>query len=254
MWTYLLGPFLAIFPKRWRKLLPFSEAVRWGPATVVSGLAEAVLALIGLSYWYMSAMTAWTDHAVATALSGKMGPEISPQEIGSVALVVWASHPLTWLLGYVGLEGTVRMFAAFSDTALGILPFFLLDAVVFGPFRRRSTVLDNPTGSSSSNPSFVGAMRERMLVAGLRLVPDELRFKRGPSGEFLEIHACRRKDGWIPPRVVRYGDHYYRLEADLLGATPPRPFRYTLRKLPAGVPGRSVLLYSPDDAVVTQQR
>ena len=77
MWTFLLGPFISIFPKRWREALPFSTCVRWGPATVISGLAESVIALIALSYWYMYAMTAWVERGVEAALSEKMGPGVT---------------------------------------------------------------------------------------------------------------------------------------------------------------------------------
>jgi hypothetical protein len=253
MWTYVLGPFISIFPKRWRELLPFSANVRWGPAPVISGLAESVMALIGLSYWYSHAMTTWVGRGVETALSGKLGPGVTPQEIGSVALAVWATHPLTWLLGYVGVEGVVRTFAAFTDSTLGTLPLFLLDKAVFGAFRRRAPEGMRATDGSNNLSSFAGAIRERMLVAKLPLVSDELCFRRSASEEILEIHACRRKEDWAPPRTVRYQDSYYRLEADSLGKAP-RPFHYILRRLPAGVPGRTVLLYSPSDAVIREQR
>jgi len=39
--------------------------------------------------------------------------------------VIWATHPLTWLLAYAGVEGSVRLVgAAFTETNLGILPPF----------------------------------------------------------------------------------------------------------------------------------
>src|ERR1700688_2466242 len=102
MWTYLLGPFFSIFPKRWREALPFSEYVRWARATAISGLAEATAALVALSYWYTYAMTTWVGRGVDVALngplSGQSGPELRPQDIGAVALMIWASHPLTLLL------------------------------------------------------------------------------------------------------------------------------------------------------------
>jgi hypothetical protein len=82
-------------------------------------------------------------------------------------------------------------------------------------------------------------------MATLPLVPDELHFMREGSDEILEIHSCRVKTEWTPPRVVRHEDRYYRLEA-CSERTAPRPFVYTLRRLPAGVPGRTVLIYSPE--------
>jgi len=53
---------------------------------------------------------------------------VTDQAIGSVALVIWATHPLTLLLAYAGIEGAIRLCAAaFSDNILGIFPLFLLD-------------------------------------------------------------------------------------------------------------------------------
>jgi hypothetical protein len=252
MWTYLLGPFISIFPKRWRETLSFSPYVRWAPATIISGLAESVLALIALSYWYSYAMTAWVARGVDTALTGKLGPGVTPQEIGSVALAVWATHPLTWLFGYVCLEGVIRLCgAAFTDSIFGTLPLFLLDQVFYRAFRRRGPKNMNVPASSSNNSSLAGALRERVLVARLPVVADELCFRRSASEDILEIRACRRKEDWNPPRVVRYQDMYYRLEADSMGAAP-RPFCYMLRRLPAGVPGRTVLQYSPSDVIVKE--
>jgi hypothetical protein len=253
--TYLLGPFLSILPKQWRESLPFSARVRWGPAAVISGLAESVAALVALSYWYMYAMTTWVGHAVDSALNGKLGPGVTPQQIGSVALAVWASHPLTLLLAYAGVEGAIRLCgAAFSDHILGTFPLFLFEKVFFGPFRYRKSQGANAKGSSPSNlSSCTGAVLERVSAAVLPTVADELWFRKNASEEILEIHSCRRKEDWNPPRVVRYQDSYYRLEADSFGPVP-RPFHYLLRRLPVGVPGRTVLLYAPFDAVIKEQR
>jgi hypothetical protein len=255
MLTYLLGPFFSILPKQWRKLLPFHDDLQWGPATVISGLAEAVAALLALSHWYSVAMNTMVTHSVDYALSGKTGPEVSPQAIGSVALVVWASHPLTWLLAYFGVEGMMRLCAAaFADGAPGTLPLFLIDKICFGAFRRGAPdAMKANDGSPGSVASVASAVRERFLVAKLPLIPDELCVRSRASEEILEICACRKKDGWTPPRIVRYQDNYYRLEADSIGAAP-RPFHYMLCRLSAGVPGRSVLIYAPEDAVVLTPR
>jgi hypothetical protein len=104
-------------------------------------------------------------------------------------------------------------------------------------------------GSQGNLSSYVGAIREKVMVKGLTQVPDELFFGGSAPDEFLEIRACRRKVDWNPPRTVRYQGTYYRLEAcSERGA--PRPFRYSLRKLTAGVMGRTVLVYLPEEAPV----
>jgi hypothetical protein len=69
--TYLLGPLLALFPRRWRKLLPAGSAVAWHRATVLSGFGEAVIALIALMSWYSYYMAVMVDHGLDAALTGR---------------------------------------------------------------------------------------------------------------------------------------------------------------------------------------
>ncbi|HET9994792.1 MAG TPA: hypothetical protein VFQ18_05255 [Candidatus Acidoferrum sp.] len=92
-----------------------------------------------------------------------------------------------------------------------------------------------------------------MILGRIPQVPDEHFITRDGPDEFLEIRASRRKVDWTPPRTVRYEDSYYRLEASSEGM-PPRPFQYTLRRVSAGVPGRTVLIYSPEEAPVPARR
>jgi hypothetical protein len=246
MWTYLLGPIFAIFPAPWRMSLPFAKKVQWERATAISGFAEAALALVATMYWYTYAMSAWVGNGVSAALDGKMGAGVRPQDIGGAALIVWWMHPVTWSLAYLGLEGAIRLCAgAFGGHSCGIFPLFLTDKILFGLFRRHK----EGAGAVSNVSSFAGAIHERVRTAKLPEVPDELRFTKSESGEILEIRASRRKQDWIPPRTVRYLDGYYRLEADS-SADGARPFRYQLRRLAAGVPGRTVLLYTPLNAVI----
>jgi hypothetical protein len=256
MWTYLVGPFFAICPKRWREALPFSRFVNWTRATAISGIAEAIAALALLSYWYSYAMSTWVgrgvDAALNGALSGKSGTELRPQDIGGVALVVWVSHPLTWLIAYFGLEGALRLGAALTGTGCGAFPSFAIDKLFVLVFGRREC---SPLGDAAGNGGLqapAGGVRELIAGAGWA-VSDEICLKRDGAEEILEICASRKKDGWDPPRTERYQESYYRLESASIGGRP-RPFRYILRRLPVGVPGRSVLLYSPLDALIREVR
>jgi hypothetical protein len=251
MWTYVLGPFLALLPKWWRKWVPFLDPPRWRRATILSGFAEFVGAIVALSYWYMFAMSTWVDRGVDAAMTGKLGPGITTHQIAGVALSVWAMHPVTWVLGYLVFEGAVRLCsAAFADSVFGTLPLFVTDKVLFGMFRSGSRGgSDAKEGFAGNISSYFSAIRERMAAVGVREVPDELFFQtNGASEEILEIRASRKKPDWNPPRVVRFEDRYYRLEKFSVGGGA-RPFRYMLRRLAAGVPGRTVLPYSGDDAV-----
>jgi hypothetical protein len=168
------------------------------------------------------------------------------QDVGGAALIVWWMHPLTWLFVFFGLEGAIRMCSgAFGNYACGIFPLFLTDKIFFGPFR-----MMNRSGESGNNVSaHVGAIRDRVQSVTLREVPDELSFTNNESGVILEIRSSRKKQDWNPPRVVRYDDRFYRLEADS-NAGGTRPFLYQLRRLPAGVMGRTVLIYAPTDIVI----
>lgn len=255
MWTYILGPFLALLPRAWRDASSFTRYAQIARATVISGLAESLAAIVALAYWYMYAMTDWVDRGVEAATTGKIGP-VTDQAIASVALSLWATHPLTWVLAYFILEGAVRFCgAAFGENILGTFPLFLLDKILFAPFRRRPAKDRFAANAPGNVSSFYGAIRERLMASHLSEVPDQLSFRESAGEKFLEIQASRRKEEWNPPRVVRFQDTYYRLETYTV-ASGSRPFRYTLRRLSAGVSGRSVLLYSPSDVItmpVTRQ-
>jgi hypothetical protein len=252
MLSYTLGPFLAFLPKRWRESLPFHASVEWKPAVLLSGILESVLALIALVYWYSYSVTHWAAQAVFSAI--QRGAEIDPKALGFAGLAVMFLHPLTWLIVYCGVEGMVRLCAAFTDTRLGVSPLFLADKIYLQLVRGRNPIaigIDN--FSQSHLASGIRAVREKALAASLPLIPDELRFTKDGSEELLEIRACRPKPDWTPPRVVRHEDRYYRLEFSSAGAAP-RPFLYKLRRLPAGVPSRTVLIYSPEQTPVLTDR
>jgi hypothetical protein len=253
--TYLLGPFLALLPKRWRDSLFAHLPIKWRWATVLSAFGECVVALISLMYWYSYYMNLLVNNGLDSALSGKMGPGVTDQAIGFTALVIWATHPLTWLLAYAGVEGAVRLVgAAFTETNLGIFPLFLLEKIVARITGNAGPSVAQAAGYSQRNlSSYVGAIKEKAILSRLEQVPDELVYVRNEAEEMLEIRASRRKADWTPPRTVRYQEAFYRLEGYSEGAAP-RPFRYTLRKLSAGVMGRSVLVYSPEEAPVLAKR
>jgi hypothetical protein len=101
--------------------------------------------------------------------------------------------------------------------------------------------------------SYVGAIREKARGSLLAQLPDELSYSRDNGDEILEIRCSRRKADWTPPRTVRYLETFYRLEGFAEGPSP-RPYRYTLRRLAAGVMGRTVLVYSPEDEPVLAKK
>jgi hypothetical protein len=250
MWVYLLGPFLALLPRRWRRALPFHDAVPWHASSIVSGMAEFLLSVGALLFWYSYSVTSWVSRLFDNALS-KSGPvDLTESEIGFGGLLVWATHPLTWFIAYFAVEGIVRVCAVFTDTSLGIFPLYVLEKI-FSKLTGR--VEPKPAGTPEFEQghvaSYVGTMREKITTSRLPHVPDELFTSSHDAEETLEIRSCRPKSEWDPPRVVRFEDRYYRLEENRR-VSGPRPYVYKLRRLPAGVPGRTVLVYSPDEVPV----
>ena len=230
--------------------MPFAGQVQWVPAAAVGGIAESVLAIAGNMRWYSYAMSKMIDRVVDVAMTGKLGPGVTDLEVGSVAYTVWITHPLTWFLGYLAIEGVVRFCsAAFTGGVFGSLPLAVLDRLFFVPFRRRSPEPRNVAVSSlNDRASFLDMICEWKFLSRSPEVADDIFYDRIAGEDFLEIHACRRKKDWVPPRVVRYQDNFYRLE-NCSRCSNPRSFRYKLRRLEAGVPGRTVLLYTPPEAV-----
>lgn len=254
MWTYLLGPFLALLPRRLRNAVSFSKTVRWRPAAILSGLAESTSALSVLMYWYYYSMSTTLSHLSDLALSGKTAPTTTDYDLGTAALLIWSTHPLTWAIVFFGIEGIGRACAGLTDTVLGIFPLYFMEKVYATVFSRAEP--ETPYAAKFSQghvSSYVGAICDKVVTVRPSNLADELRVVKNASEEFLEIRASREKPEWTPPRVVRFEDRYYRLEESSRGSAP-RTFIYKLRRLPKGVPGRSVLIYSPAQEPVKASR
>jgi hypothetical protein len=143
------------------------------------------------------------------------------------------------------VEGAVRLCgAAFTDNILGTSPLYLADKIfakLFLPPAPKTVDFQ----ASDTDPSFFGAIWERIFLTRTAELPDELTVKKSGTEEILEVHASRRKMDWTPPCVIRYAGNYYRLESATRSSSRRCPFLYTLHRLPAGVPGRTVVLYNP---------
>jgi hypothetical protein len=244
--TYLVGPPAALLPSRWRRSLPFANQIHWQSAAILSGILEFAAAVIALGYWYIFEMTRISDRIIDSATSGKLSVSVTTTQVSGAALIVFALHPLTWLLVYLLFEATVRVCgAAFTHNISGILPLFLLDRF-FALFSKRAESL--PGEQLGGNvKSFFSSIHEHLRVSRLEVLPDALNYSSRMSEEFLEIYSSRRKPDWDPPKTVRVDDLYYRLEKVSV-EKGTRPFRYTLRRLDRGAPGRNVLLYNSSTA------
>ncbi len=247
MLSFLLGPILALLPKRWRGSLPLLESAAWRVPSILSGFAEFLAAVAAMLYWYSYSVTTWVSRGLDVALAGKAGRGVNEQEIGFMAIFIFATHPLTWLIAYCAVEGSVRLVAAaFAESHLGILPLFVLDKIFLKIIPRSGPSAAEEGGYPEGNlSSYVGAIREKVRVSTTAGIPDELCVSTEGAEEFLEIRASRRKPDWTPPRTVKYQDIFYRLEDSSTGSAR-RPYRYRLRRLSAGVMSRTVLVYVPE--------
>jgi hypothetical protein len=204
---------------------------------------ESLLALLAFLYWYSYSVTHWAEDAVYSAI--QKGASIPPHAVGFAAFALMFLHPLTWLIAWCALEGAVRFLgAAFTGNVLGILPLFLLDKI-------RTRVTSGPRAERSADAtnnwsSFFSSIRRRASFLRNPVLPDEVRYSADAAGEVMSIASSRLKSGWEPPRIIRCKGIYYRLET-ASEQSGRRPFLYVLRRLPTGVPGRTVISYSTDD-------
>lgn len=115
MWTYTIGPLLAVLPERWRPTCFSQLAIDWPRATAISGLIEGFGAITVLVVWYSVFVAKYGD-----AIAARGGD-------GFVGLFLVALHPLTWLICYFGCEGVVRFLAAVATgESCGSLPLALV--------------------------------------------------------------------------------------------------------------------------------
>jgi hypothetical protein len=146
---------------------------------------------------------------------------------GLIELVIfgrsaWTSPSLviTSLSVYFAGEGIVRFFTALSSReALGSFPL-----VAASDIRR---------------------LLERRRRPESPLVNDEV--SPGGGGCDLEIASCREKQGWTYPFTIRYEGAYFQVTGHVDVGSGPRPYVYSLRRLPHGEMAGGLRDYDPQD-------
>jgi hypothetical protein len=218
--------------------------VNWLVAAAISGVLEFLLAVLAFLYWYSYSVTHWAGAAVESAI--RNGADIPPNGVGVAAWATMFLHPLTWVILFFQFEAIVRFLAgAFTGKAYGTLPLFVADKIYMRFVR--GVAIQHGDESEPAWASFSGTIRQRVRSLWSQVLPDELVHTKDANGEVLAIRSSRPKPGWEPPRIVFSENVYYRLER--VSEQPgPRPYVYFLRRLPAGVPGRSVIQYTPHDS------
>jgi hypothetical protein len=255
MWRLVLGAILSLLPRRWRDQLPLDAGFPWERAAMLSGLVESMAALLGLVTWYSHSVTTWAANALDSALRGGPEANVPGQAIGFSALVLWVIHPLTWCIGFFAFEGIVRFLAAaFTEQVFATLPLAAADwcygKIVGRP--REGDAAFTP-GAKEQLRSLVTAVREGVRVGNTPEMVDELVESNRGEQTYLEIRSSHPKPEWVPPKVVRIAEQYYRLE-ELAKGKAPRTFVFRLRRLTAGVPGRTVIVYDLPGTANDQSR
>jgi hypothetical protein len=228
-WTaYVLGPFYALLPKRWRQGARNGPETYLARASLFSGVGEAVLGLVTLGFWYAANVGLFSSHFASFIATAPQGLSSAWILGGSAGLIGFATHPLTWLIVYFCFEGIIRAFAALaSQEVVGTLPLYLLE--------------------------FMWRMaRRRRPVPELPLVPDEITPGGGTCD--IQIASCRRREGWKYPFTLRYAGAYFQVIDEKWIAAGPRPYIYSLRRLPAGEIARGLKNYDPADVLTPEYR
>jgi len=86
----------------------------------------------------------------------------------------------------------------------------------------------------------------------LPLVRDEI--LPGDRSCDLKIASCRKRSDWKFPFTIRYESAFFQVVAEHFANAGPRPYIYSLRRLPPGEVARGLRDYHPDDVLVPVSR
>lgn len=236
MWTYVIGPFLALFPSRWRKAVASRAPIDWNRATAVSGIAEFVLGLAALVMWYFHFITPAVDQQLDPLVDAAMdrGSDApgygAAMAVGFSGLIYFVIQPLTWLLTFLWIEGMLRALAVgYTQQAPG--------SAIFAAVDRAATRL-----------------RRGVHEMRVPLVPDQVARPDGKRRWDLMVLSCRRKTDWKYPMVIRYGGEFFKVLGEARKPGPPeRPHIYLLRRPREGEAYRGLQDYDPENPVSTDR-
>lgn len=220
MWTYTLGPILAFFPRPWRKQHLSRLPIRWGPAGFFSGLLEVGAFFPILIWWYSFFVTAFGQALAQNPASG----QIPEGRQGLVGMAGFAMNPLTWIVCYIGIEGLLRAAGSLAGGESGGTLFLA------GPY------------------FLYQKMAKRAAAPELPLVRDEITPGDGSTCD-IRIAASRARAEWKYPFTIRYGGGYFQVVSLMKLAAGPRPYLYSLRRLPAGEIAQGLKQYDPADGL-----
>lgn len=231
-WTgYFLGPVYASLPKRWRYVEHHGSARFMARCAMVSGFLEFIIALLVMRFWYVKFfgfLGSAYAHAALDSSDENPVTKIAPEAVGGAGFLVFVASPITWLIFYFVVEGVLRLAAAVvAGEVCGILPLCAIDFAYNFAARRRPQ-------------------------QQLPLVRDEV--LPGDGACNLKIASCRKRPDWKYPFTIRYEGAFFQVVAEHFGKVGPRPYVYSLRRLPPGEVARGLREYHPDDVLVPAAR
>jgi hypothetical protein len=228
---YILGPVYASLPKRWRYVDHHSSARFMARCAIVSGVIESIAALLVLRFWYMKffgLLGSAYAHAALDSADENPITKIAPEVVGGAGFLVFAASPLTWLILYFAVEGILRLAAAVvTGEVCGILPLCAVDFAHHLATRGRS--------------------KEELPLVRDEVLP-------GDAACDLKIASCRKRPDWKYPFTIRYERAFFQVVAEHFANAGPRPYIYSLRRLPPGEVARGLREYHPDDVLVPVAR
>lgn len=222
-WTgYIVAPFYTLLPKRWRGRARYESEGALVPAAMISGLAEAGVALLALSFWYMYYFNTFGNKYSSFRPGSNHFAFGSLEAAGGAVFITFALNPLTWCVIYFGVEGIVRTLGALATgEVVGTLPLYGFE-LAWRTIRR---------------------MRP---AAELPLVADEI--TPGVSCD-IQIASCRQREAWKYPFTLRYAGAYFQVIDQKYMGVGPRPYIYSLRRLPMGEIAGGLRNYDPTDVL-----
>ncbi len=185
------GLVAALLPRPENERLGHAWEVDVAPFSMGLGLVEAVVGGLGFLFGGIAAMTGDIE-LLNRLLVENWFPGLSTthfQGAGLVALLIWCTHPLAWLLALCGITGMVRVFTFVTTREAVGEPLVWLALRLVQAVRRSST--------AAARLRRLGALRRDRLVWG--------------RDGALVILTCRDRPDWSDSVTLELDGRFFRL-------------------------------------------
>ena len=228
MISFLAGILLSLLPERYRRWWEPASTLDFLRASFVSGLAQGlgcfVVFILRYVIFFQQRVMEMGGQVIEAGADEALASRGVQMGMGTLTTLEYVFQPVSLLLIYFALEGTVRLLgAAFTEEILPSLPLHLAAWAQERLEQRRA---------------------ERALGPP---VADTV--ERGDGKQYdLRIASCRPKLNWDRLMTVAYEDEFYEAVKEERLARP-RPYVYLLKKIPASKVIRGLHHYRPDEVL-----